>query len=55
MESTIKVVDRLDMGDKVERNFGMVLWVLVLKFWEFSGFGLKVHFIKLICTELITL
>lgn len=55
MELTIKLVDKLDMGDKVERNFEMVLWFLVLKCWEFSGFGLKVHLVKLICMELITL
>jgi len=55
VELTIKLIDRLDMGDKVERNFGMVLWFLVLKCWEFSSFGLNVHLVKLICTELITL
>ena len=45
MDLITKLVDRLDMGDKVERNFRNSFEVLVLKCPEFRGFGLVVYLV----------
>lgn len=45
MGLTTKLVDRLDVGDKVERTFRNGPVVSCFKCLEFRGFGLEVYLV----------